>query len=553
MADDLVRAARAWIDDDPDPETEAAGRAMLESGDTGALAECFGRRLTFGTAGIRGALGPGPSRMNRALVRRVTAGLVATLAREVPGDGPLIVGYDGRTGSDVFAEDVARVATGAGLRVLRFPRVCPTPLLAYAVRVLRARGGVMITASHNPPGDNGYKVYGPDGAQIVSPLDQRISERIDQVASVRALPLGDVGAMVPGWVLEQYIADVLAMRVHGAKPDLRIVYTAMHGVGSATVRRVMADAEYEAFFEVPEQAEPDAAFPTVAFPNPEEPGALDRAFAVADAVGADLILANDPDADRIAVAIPSGAPGGGWRRLTGNEVGTLLAEDLLTHGHGGDRLVATTVVSTTLLAKIAQAHGAEYAETLTGFKWIAQAAMASPARFVMGFEEALGVSAGDVVRDKDGISAAVLVADLASSLAFRGKTLADAIDDLHRTHGVHTAGQVSLVFPGEAGLQRIREMTAALRASPWTELAGTAVTGTTDYAVPTGGLPATDLLAFALADGSRVLVRPSGTEPKLKVYVEVVVPVGAPGIAPARAEAAERLRALEADVRARLA
>lgn len=550
MGDDLVRAATAWVDDDPDPETEAAGRAILTSGDAELLRDHFGRRLTFGTAGIRGALGPGPSRMNRALVRRVTAGLVATLKDEVPGDGPLIIGFDGRTNSEVFAEDVARVAAGAGMRVLRFARVCPTPVLAYAVRALRARGGVMITASHNPPSDNGYKVYGPDGAQIVPPLDQRISARIDAVGAVRDLPLGDPGGLVPGWCIDQYIADVQAIRVHAAKPDLRIVYTAMHGVGTATVRRVMAEADYERGFEVTEQAMPDAAFPTVAFPNPEEPGALDLAFALGTKVGAELILANDPDADRIAVAIPDGS--GGWRRLTGNEVGTLLAEDLLVNGQGGDRLVATTVVSSTLLSKIAKAHGAQYAETLTGFKWIAHAAMASSARFVLGYEEALGVSAGDVVRDKDGISAALLVADLASSLAFSGRTLADAIDDLHTQHGVHTSGQVSLVFAGEAGLRQIVEKMTTLRASPWTTIDGAPVVAVTDYSQPTGTLPATDLLAFSLEGGTRVLIRPSGTEPKLKAYIEVVVPVGAAGLTAARDAAEAQLRSFEADVRTRL-
>jgi phosphomannomutase len=549
----LRELAAAWLESDPDPETRAQGAALLESGDEAVLAEHFGQRLTFGTAGLRGALGPGPGRMNRALVRRVSAGLAAVLRERalepeggpaVPGAGmigPVVVGYDARHNSRVFAEDTARVLTGAGIPVLLFPELCPTPLLAYAVRALSARAGVMVTASHNPPGDNGYKVYGPDGAQIVSPVDAWISARIDEITEIASLPLGDLGEPVPPDTEERYLQAILGLRVHEPHP-LRIVYTPLHGVGGRLARLALTRAGYTRLHEVTQQAEPDGRFPTVAFPNPEEPGALDLALALAQEVGADLLLANDPDADRIAVAIPTAS---GWRRLDGNETGTLLAQDLLEHGAEGPRIVATTVVSSTLLSKIAAHHGARYVETLTGFKWIARA-MLSPdprERFVLGYEEALGVCAGDVVHDKDGLSAAVLVADLASHLARQGRTLEHALEDLERRHGVHRSAQLNLVRPGLDGRRELQQVLVRLRASPWRELAGRAVTEVTDLAAGRPGLPPADLLVFRVG-GDRVMLRPSGTEPKLKCYVEVVEPVDAGGLQLARERAEQRMAAL---------
>jgi phosphomannomutase len=530
---DLEASARAWIAQDPDPETRAQGEAVLG---TPEAAECFGERLTFGTAGIRGALGPGPGRMNRALVRRVTAGLAAWVQRAVPGDGPVVVGFDARRMSREFADDAARVLAGAGLRVVKFPEICPTPVLAYAVRALGARAGVMVTASHNPPGDNGYKVYGATGGQIVPPIDAEISAAIDAVGPTLAIPLGDRVEAPPASLVDDYVRAVLALRVHRDGKPLRVVYTPLHGVGRDVATRVLAEAGHDGVFVVPEQGDPDGRFPTVAFPNPEEPGALDLAFAHATRLGADLILANDPDADRIAVAVPTGA---GWRRLTGNEVGTLLAEDLLAHGPGGRRLVATTVVSSTLLAKIAAAHGAEYAETFTGFKWIADAAVRSSARFVLGYEEALGVCAGEVVRDKDGVSAALLVADLAAHLAARGQTLADALADLDRRYGAHRSSQITITAPGAAGIAKLAAILARIRERPWRELGGRGVERVVDYA---RGTPPMDVLAYHLEGGDRVLLRPSGTEPKLKAYLEVV--------AADQASAEQRLADLVAGTRA---
>ncbi|MEQ1572344.1 MAG: phospho-sugar mutase, partial [Myxococcota bacterium] len=537
-----IEQARRWIADDPDPETRALAEQMLARADPTELEDAFGQRLAFGTAGIRGALGPGPGRMNRALVRRVTAGLAQWVARTGSGGGPVVVGCDARRGSAAFADDAARVLAGAGLPVVRFPGVCPTPLVAYAVRALGGRAGVMVTASHNPPGDNGYKVYGPSGGQIVPPADAEISAAIDAVGPTLAIPLGDRVDEVPSGLVDAYLREVAALRVHRPGRTVRIVYTPLHGVGGELALRVLAAAGHTDVVVVPEQFEPDGAFPTVAFPNPEEKGALDLALALAERVDADLILANDPDADRIAVAVRG-------RRLSGNEVGTLLAEDLLSEGSASERrLVATTVVSSTLLGRIAAAHGADYAETWTGFKWIAHAAESSPARFVLGYEEALGVCVGSVVRDKDGLSAALLVADLAAHLASRGETLLDALDALYRRYGVHLGSQVTVTAPGAAGLRRIAETMASVRARPWTELGGVRVTGFVDHAVPTSsGRPPADVLAFTLG-ADRVLLRPSGTEPKLKVYLEVVEPV-VTGLDAAREVARERLGRLEAAVR----
>jgi phosphomannomutase len=567
---DIQARVAAWVADDPDPETRAEAAAMLERGDTAALAVCFGPPPAFGTAGLRAPLGPGPSRMNRATVRRIAAALVGALAEHVPGDGPVVIGFDGRRGSRAFAEDVARVVTGAGLRAMRFAEVCPTPVLAFAVRALGGRAGVMITASHNPPADNGVKVYGPDGAQIVAPFDAAIAARLASLERSAALALGSDGEPVPDSVREDYAAAILGNRIDRPPSTLRIVYTPLHGVGADTVLRVLAAAGHTDLHVVPEQAEPDGAFPTLAFPNPEEPGALSLAVALAERVDAPLILANDPDADRIAAAVR--LPDGGYRALTGNEIGTLLAEDLLaaSDAAGEPRLVATTVVSSSLLAKIADHHGAAYAETLTGFKWITRARATSDAAFVLGYEEALGVCVGDVVRDKDGVSAALLLADLAAHLALRGETLLDAIEALHRRHGVHAGGQVTLTLPGEVGRRRIAAVMAALRSAPPARIGDVPVETWVDHLRPglsgdaaprASSLPPADLVVAHLRGwgpptspegGARVLFRPSGTEPKLKAYLEVVVPVGPTGTADATARAAARLSALEGAVRSLL-
>lgn len=556
-------AARAWLAEDPDPATRAVLATALADGDDARLKEWFGARLEFGTAGMRGALGPGPNRMNRALVRRVTAGLAAAIAGT---EGPVVVGFDGRRGSREFAEDAVAVLLGAGRTVLRYDDVVPTPELAHAVLALGCAAGVMITASHNPPEDNGYKVYASNGAQIVPPLDGAIAAAIEAVGPLADVPLGDVedADPVPREIRQRYVEAVLALRVHPEGSPIPTVYTAMHGVGSELLGVVFAAAGRERI-PVPEQALPDPAFPTVKFPNPEEPGALDRALAVARARGAKLVIANDPDADRLAVAVPDGA---GWRQLTGNQVGCLLAEDLLAHGPRlGDRLVATTIVSSRMLARIAADHGAGYAETLTGFKWIANAAIpfdGAGGRFVLGYEEALGYSAGGVVRDKDGISAALLLVDLASWLATQGRTLLDAWADLCRRHGLHQAGQRSLAFGGLEGKAKMGEITARLRSDPPREIAGVGVARLRDLDagvardLATGvetrvDLPRSDVLGFDLQDGSSVLVRPSGTEPKVKLYFEVREPMGGDdALGAVEARAAARIERLAADLLARI-
>lgn len=566
-----AEVARAWLRSDPDAADRAATEAALARGDEAWLAAGFGPMLAFGTAGIRGEMGPGPSRMNRALVRRVSFGLGVVLAAEghAARDQGVVVGHDARRNSRAFAEDTAAVLAGQGFTVYLFDHEVPTPVLAHAVRTLGTAAGVMVTASHNPPADNGYKVYAADGAQVIPPLDAAIAAAaagLDETPPAPALD-GERAAgrvrPVPARCWDAYLAGVLGLRVHTGA-TVRAVYTAMHGVGYAPLQRVLAAAGHAPVIPVPAQVEPDGAFPTVRFPNPEEPGALDLAFATATAAGATLIIAHDPDADRLAVALPDGA--GGWRRLTGNAVGLLLADDLLAHrAPGGPQpLVVTTIVSTALLRAVADLHGAACAEVLTGFKWLAHAGMAWPGPFVLGFEEALGYSAGGLVRDKDGVSTALLLLDLAAWCEARGTTLGAHLDGLWRRVGYSATAQDNLTFRGPDGPGRMAALTAALRADPPSALGGTPVATQRDLLaraardLRTGAttpidLPASDVLAFDLADGSRVLVRPSGTEPKVKVYYEVREPVAADEpVAAAAARAEARIAALRADLAPRL-
>jgi len=544
MSTPLQQIARVWMAQDPDPQTRALTARMLQEPTT--LQDHFGARLAFGTAGMRGPLGPGPNRMNRALVRRVSTALATTVIAHQGLTRPVVVGFDGRTGSEAFAHDTAAILGARGLPVLLYDRVCPTPELAHAVRHFQAAAGVMITASHNPATDNGYKVYWHDGVQIVPPVDRWISEAIpstlDGVCRPDLASLRATGAVrsVPVEARDAYLEQILALRVHpGAdQVGLRIVYTAMHGVGTDLVRRALTAAGHHDLHEVNEQAEPHPDFPTVAFPNPEEPGALDLAIALAEHVDADLILANDPDADRLAVAVPD--PAGGWRRLSGNQIGVLLCDDLLCHGPRSDhRMVATTIVSTSMAARIAAQHRVTYAETLTGFKWIAQAAVPfvrGSGRFVIGFEEAIGFSIGSVVRDKDGVSAALIFADLAAALKAQGDSVLDALEALYQRHGLHLSAQTSIQLPGLDGAERIAAILRSLRNEPLTHIGDSAVRVHRDLLhgiqrdLGTGhesstGLPRSDVLAWDLDDGSRVLARPSGTEPKIKFYFEVCQPI----------------------------
>ncbi|MFB4266478.1 phospho-sugar mutase [Nonomuraea sp. GTA35] len=538
----LVETARAWLAQDPDPDTRAELSALIDAEDLPALEERFGAKLEFGTAGLRGELGAGPNRMNRVTVMRAAAGLAAVL-----GLGKhVVIGYDARHKSDVFARDTAAVLTGAGLHASLLPCPLPTPVLAFAVRHLGADAGVTVTASHNPPRDNGYKVYWGDGSQITPPIDAEISAAIDAVGRVDELPLHGPGTLTElgEGIVDDYLSAVTALPLGDAR-DLRVAYTPLHGVGAATLTDAFLRAGFESPMAVEEQRNPDPDFPTVAFPNPEEPGAMDLAVALAAKLGADLVLANDPDADRCAVGVP--LPGGGVRMLTGDEVGGLLAEHVITHT-SGDRMVATTIVSSSLLGKLAREHGVRYGETLTGFKWIIKAGPG----LVFGYEEALGYSigsdAGLPVRDKDGIGAALTVAAIAAAAKRDGRTLLDLLDDQARRYGLHATAQLSFRV---ADLSLIAAAMTRLRADPAPALGGLAVERVDDLARGDGGLPPTDGLRYRLSGGARVVVRPSGTEPKLKCYLEVVAPVtGTP--AAARAAAEQRLGALKSDLAARL-
>jgi phosphomannomutase len=522
-SDDALRdRARAWRDEDPDPRTQAEVDALLAADDLDGLRERFDHRLQFGTAGLRGALGAGPNRMNRALVRRATAGVAAWLQQRGLV-GPVVVGRDARHGSAAFATDTAAVLAGAGFPVRVLPRPLPTPVTAFATLHEAAVAGIMITASHNPPQDNGYKLYLGDGAQIVGPVDEEISACIDAVGPLADIPLSADGVTVLGeGVLDAYVAGAVGLVAPGARA-LVTVYTAMHGVGAETVRRAFAAAGFAAPHEVVAQVEPDPDFPTVAFPNPEEPGALDLSLVLAAEVGADLVLANDPDADRLAVAVPDPSSADGWRALTGDELGTLLADHLVRQGgHTPDDVLATTVVSSRLLSKLAAAAGVAYGEALTGFKWVVRTP-GEGQRFLFGYEEALGYCVGTLVRDKDGVTAALVAAELAAGLKAEGGTMLGRLEEVFRTHGAHVTRQQSIRLTGSDWLARVTAAMAAVRATPPTEVAGRPVLDVEDLA-PGGRLPPSDVLIWTL-DGARLVVRPSGTEPKLKIYAEAVVPV----------------------------
>ncbi|MFD7809305.1 phospho-sugar mutase [Streptomyces cellulosae] len=540
--DALIAQAQAWLAEDPDPDTRDELARLIDSGDHAELAARFAGTLQFGTAGLRGELGAGPLRMNRSVVIRAAAGLAAYLKKQgTPhGDdtaGLVVIGYDARHKSQTFAEDTAAVMTGAGLRAAVLPRPLPTPVLAFAIRHLGAVAGVEVTASHNPPRDNGYKVYLGDGSQIVPPADAEIAAEIDAVAS-----LDDVPRPATGWetlddtVLDAYLTRTDAVLSKDSPRTARTVYTAMHGVGKDVLLAAFARAGFPTPDLVTEQAEPDPEFPTVAFPNPEEPGAMDLAFAKARETNPDLVIANDPDADRCAAAVKDG---GDWRMLRGDEVGALLAAHLVRRGATGT--FAESIVSSSLLGRIAGKAGLPYEETLTGFKWIARV---EGLRY--GYEEALGYCVDpDGVRDKDGITAALLLTELASELKSENRTLLDLLDDLAVEHGLHATDQLS-VRVKDLGL--IAAAMRRLREQPPTELAGLRITKAEDLSEGTDKLPPTDGLRYTL-DGARVVVRPSGTEPKLKCYLEVVIPVATKENLPeARTKATALLTAIKQDL-----
>ncbi len=573
----LLERAERWISHDPDPNTKEELRALVDrvkGGDEKAkkdLEERFAGPLEFGTAGLRGLIGAGESRMNRAVVLRTSLGLGRYLLEvepELTKKNGVVVGYDGRRLGKELAEDTAAVLAELGIKAQISARPWSTPELAFAVKDQNAAAGVMVTASHNPPEYNGYKVYWSNGAQIIPPHDKGIAASIEKSPEADRVPRMDLAAAEAkglvgrfGDAVERRYLDAvrkLSVRSDGDRA-MTIVYTPMHGTGNRPARTALAEAGFTNVTTVPEQAEPDGRFPTVAFPNPEEKGALDLAFALGKKLNAPLIIANDPDVDRLAVAVQ--LEGGGYHQLSGNQVGALLGHFLLTEGSGasGDRVVLASLVSSPMLGAMAAALGVRYEETLTGFKWIANRAMEiekeTGARFVFGFEEALGYTAGTVVRDKDGISAAMLIAELAAARRAEGKNLLDELDDLARKFGLFVSGQRAITLPGADGAARIAEAMKKLRAQHPSEIGGVAVTAVRDYdaQVRTTSkgeksaitLPKSNVLAFELEGGSRIIARPSGTEPKIKFYFDLREPIAA-GEKPkdAEARASQKLDAL---------
>ena len=548
MNDDLLTTAEDWAALDPDPSTAAELRDLIDrvrAGDTAAaveIADAFDGTLQFGTAGLRGRLGPGSNRMNRVVVARAAAGLAAYL---VERDGTsIVIGYDARRNSDVFAHDTARIMAGAGISAMVLPHALPTPVTAFAIHFLGTSAAVMVTASHNPPDDNGYKVYLGDGSQIVPPADAEISACIERVGPVADIPRSDDYVTLDNGVLDAYIAQADALLGPGPR-DITSVYTAMHGVGGEVFVRVAREAGFPDPRPVAAQFAPDGRFPTVSFPNPEEPGAMDLSLAEAREHGADIIIANDPDADRCSAGIPTAD---GFRMLSGDEVGWLLGwwtvERMRRSGAPMAGTLAQSIVSGTLLKAIALDAGLDYAVTLTGFKWISRVP-----GLVYGYEEALGYCVDPThVTDKDGISASLLMMEMAAHLKAEGRGIQDVLDDLARTFGLYLTSQVAVRV---SDVSLIADAMARLRSDPPRELGGRAVQEVVDLEEGAYGLPPTDGLLFAL-EGARVIIRPSGTEPKLKCYLQIVSPVDS-DLAAAKATGQAEMAALRASVSQALA
>ena len=513
----LIQQARNWIDQDPDAETVAELEKLISESDEAGLADRFGQRIGFGTAGLRGLLGAGPNRMNRVLVAQAAAGISKYL-KENFDDPSVVIGYDARKNSDVFAKDSAQIFAGFGIRAFLFPELAATPLVAYAVRNLGASAGVMVTASHNPPGDNGYKVYDFSGSQIISPMDAEIAKHIDEFAksgSVAALTRSESFVEVPTSVRTGYSQSVSGLlNKHSERKSIKIVYSAMHGVGASFIQEIFKLSGLAEPAQVLSQQQPDGKFPTVAFPNPEEPGAMDESLATAEDQQADLVLVNDPDADRLAVAFKKAD--GGYQQLTGDQLGLILGEEMASRAsrEGRTGSLACSIVSSSALSKVAEHYGFGFEQTLTGFKWVSRVP-----NLIFGYEEALGycVDWGQV-RDKDGLSAALIVADIASALANQGYTLGDQLDKLMQRYGYFATGQISIRV---TDLNVISDLMNKLRTNPPTQIAGVAAVFE-DMNQGSSSLPATDALRFKLQDGRTVIVRPSGTEPKLKCYLQAV-------------------------------
>ena len=515
MDQSLIAEVEAWIADDPDPVTAAQLRQWLDTNNEVELRASFNGFLQFGTAGLRGPIRPGPSGMNRAVVGRAASGIVAYMKERKLTS--VVIGRDARYGSEDYTFETAEIMSGAGMTVYVLPRPLPTPVLAFATNELACDVGIMVTASHNPPQDNGYKVYlggtvdGIEyrGSQIVSPTDVSIAQKIDSIKSLKAQPRGKEWTVLGEDVIEKYIARTASLATQPG--NLRIVYTAMHGVGTETIQRVFYKAGFPSPILVDAQAAPDPDFPTVAFPNPEEPGAIDLALETAKSFDAHLVIANDPDADRCAAAVND--PAVGWRMLRGDELGAIFGESIARKTKNG--ILANSIVSSSILKKIAGHYNLDFKETLTGFKWLAKIK-----GLTFGYEEALGYAVDAItVNDKDGISAAITLAQIATDLAAEGKTVLDLLDEVWARHGFHATEQISIRL---SDLSKVGVILGGLRNNPPKEIAGRSVSSIDDLAAPTDGLPPTDGLRIWLDGGVRIIIRPSGTEAKMKCYIEAI-------------------------------
>ena len=515
MDQSLVGEVQAWIADDPDPITASQLQQWLDTNNEAELRISFNGFLQFGTAGLRGPIRPGPSGMNCAVVGRTAAGLVAYMKER--NLTSVVIGRDARYGSEDYTFETAEIMSGAGMKVFVLPRPLPTPVLAFATNELGCDVGIMVTASHNPPQDNGYKVYLGGtvdsieyrGSQIVSPTDVSIAQKIDAITSLKEQSRGKEWTVLGEEIIQKYIDRTASLATKSG--SLRIVYTAMHGVGTETLQRVFHKAGFQSPILVEAQAAPDPDFPTVAFPNPEEPGAIDLALETAKSFDADLVIANDPDADRCAAAVKD--PATGWRMLRGDELGAILGESIARKTNTG--MFANSIVSSSILKKIAEHYKIEFTETLTGFKWLAKIK-----NLTFGYEEALGYAVdAKTVNDKDGISAAITLAQIATDLAADGKTLLDLLDEIWARHGFHATEQISIRL---SDLSKVGVILGGLRSNPPQNIAGRAVTSIDDLAAPTDGLPPTDGLRIWLDGGVRIIIRPSGTEAKMKCYIEVI-------------------------------
>ena len=513
----LIAKARSWQSQDPDAETKAELEALILAGDEQGLTDRFGARLGFGTAGLRGELGAGPNRMNRVLVAQAAVGIARYLKANFD-DPSCVIGFDARKNSDVFAKDSAEILVGLGVRAYLYDSLVATPMVAFAVRELGCSAGIMVTASHNPPADNGYKVFDFTGSQIIPPMDALIASEIDKFAekeSVSDLVRSSDYSSVPASISVDYLQGVSGlMNRHSDRKSLKIVYSAMHGVGAEFIEKIFDLAGMDPLIPVASQHKPDGTFPTVAFPNPEEPGAMDKSIETAKASGADLVLANDPDADRLCVAYKDST--GNYIQLSGDDLGLLLAEELAGRAkrEGVSGTLACSIVSSSAIEKVAEHYGLDFAQTLTGFKWVGRVP-----NLIFGYEEALGYCVDSKrVKDKDGLSAALVVADIATTLAASGYTIGDQLEKLGARDGYFATDQISIRVKD---LSIIENLMKKLRTNPIQELDGQAVVFT-DYLNGWGNLPGTDAIQFDLADGRRVIVRPSGTEPKLKCYLLAV-------------------------------